>query len=278
LNERIRNAIIIAVIGLGLIAAAIFFLTRIVQESLAPVSAPPEPTPVKIRAVVVTRDLAIGTVLREGDVEAVDVPVEIAPRNTIETVDEALGKIVKTEMVAGEMLLAHNLADPTNINHDLAFVLPDNRVLMAFQPGDLLTSLGIPQRGDIVDILMTITRAAPPADEDEATLAGGADEELIEEQFTLPAFQLIEISAVVFDVIVQEVEEGQPTPTPRSTDYTIHAYLLALEPQNALLLKYLVDTGTDFDLVLRAPTSAQLFELVPVTDQYLIDRYQLEVP
>jgi len=277
LNERIRNAIIIAVIGLGLIAGAIFFLTRIVQQSLAPVTAPPPPTPVAIRAVVVTNDIAIGTVLREGDVAVIDVPVEIAPRNTLETVDEALGRIVKFQMVAGEMVLAHMLADPTNINHDLAFVLPDNRVLMAFQPGDLMTSLGIPQRGDIVDILMTITRAAPPASEDEEGLATD-DEELIEELFTLPAFQLVEIDAVVFDVITAQVEEGQPTPTPRSTDYTIHAYLLALEPQNALLLKHLVDTGVNFDLVLRSPTSTQLFELVPVTDQYLIDRYQLEVP
>jgi len=277
LNERIRNAIIIAVVGLGLIAAAVFFLTQVVQQSLAPVSAPPPPTPVAIRVVVVTHDIAIGTVLREGDVAVIDVPVEVAPRNTIETIDEALGRIVKFQMVAGEMVLAHMLADPTNINHDLAFILPDNRVLMAFQPGDLMTSLGIPQRGDIVDILMTITRAAPPAEDDETSLTA-EDEELIEEQFTLPAFQLIEINAVVFDVVVQQVEEGQPTPTPRSTDYTIHAYLLALEPQNALLLKHLVDTGVNFDLVLRAPTSTQLFELVPVTDQYLIDRYQLEVP
>ena len=277
MNERIRNAIIITVIGLGLVAAAIFFLTRIVQSSLAPQTAPPAPTPVAVRAVVVTHDIAIGTVLTEGDVQVIDVPVEIAPRNTIETIDEALGRIVKSEMVAGEMVLANNLADPTNINHDLAFVLPDNRVLMAFQPGDLMTQLGIPQRGDIVDILMTITRAAPPAEDDETSLTA-EDEELIEEQFTLPAFQLIEINAVVFDVVVQQVEEGQPTPTPRSTDYTIHAYLLALEPQNALLLKHLVDTGVNFDLVLRAPTSTQLFELVPVTDQYLIDRYQLEVP
>ena len=277
MNERIRNAIIIAIVGLGLIAAAVFFLTQVVQQSLAPVSAPPPPTPVAIRAVVVTHDIPIGTVLREGDVAVIDVPVEVAPRNTIETIDEALGRIVKFQMVAGEMVLAHMLADPTNINHDLAFILPDNRVLMAFQPGDLMTSLGIPQRGDIVDILMTITRAAPPADEDETSRAG-EDEELISEQFTLPAFQLIEISAVVFDVITQAVEEGQPTPMPRSTDYTIHAYLLAIEPQNALLLKYLVDTGTNFDLVLRAPTSTQLFQLVPVTDQYLIDQYQLEVP
>lgn len=277
MNERIRNAIIITVIGLGLIAAAIFFLTRIVQQSLAPRSAPPASTPIALRAVVVTHDITIGTVLTESDLTVVDVPVEVAPRDAIETIDEAIGRIVKFQMVSGEMVLAHMLADPTNINHDLAFVLPDNRVLMAFQPGDLMTSLGIPQRGDIVDILMTITRAAPPASEDETSLAG-QEENLIEEQFTLPAFQLIEINAVVFDVITQQTEEGQPTPVPRSTDYTIHAYLLALEPQDALLLKYLVDTGVNFDLVLRAPTSTQLFQLVPVTDQYLIDRYQLEAP
>ena len=43
-------------------------------------------------------------------------------------------------------------------------------------------------------------------------------------------------------------------------------------------LKHLKDTGATFDLVLRAPTSTQLFSLTPVTDEYLIERYQLGTP
>lgn len=276
MNERIRNALIIAVIGFGLIAVAIFFLTQLITRSLAPQEAPAAPTPVTIRAVVFTRDMPIGTVIREGDVTILDVPVELAPRNTFESTEQVLGRIVKFQVISGEMVLAHMLADPTNINHDLAFVLPDDRVLMAFQPGDLMTSLGIPQRGDIVDILMTITRSAPVAEEAEEEFAAQNRPEAVD-TFTLPAFQLIEIGAVVFDIVeAQQVEEGQPTPVPRSQDINILAYLLALPPQEALLLKHLQDTGVNFDLVLRSPTSTQLFDLVPITEDFLVDRYQLE--
>jgi len=35
--------------------------------------------------------------------------------------------------------------------------------------------------------------------------------------------------------------------------------------------------GANFDLVLRNPASTELFELTPVTVEYLLERYQLEV-
>jgi hypothetical protein len=54
--------------------------------------------------------------------------------------------------------------------------------------------------------------------------------------------------------------------------------MLAMNPQDALVLKYLIDTGGNFDIVLRNPNANQLFELEPVFDEYLLDRYQLDVP
>ncbi len=52
--------------------------------------------------------------------------------------------------------------------------------------------------------------------------------------------------------------------------------MLALAPQDALVLKHLKDTGAIFDLVLRAPTSTELFDTVPVTSEYLIERFQIQ--
>jgi hypothetical protein len=51
-----------------------------------------------------------------------------------------------------------------------------------------------------------------------------------------------------------------------------------MNPQDALVLKHLMDTGAQVDLVLRSPNATQIFDLDPVFDEYLIDRYQLEVP
>jgi pilus assembly protein CpaB len=57
----------------------------------------------------------------------------------------------------------------------------------------------------------------------------------------------------------------------------INSYLLALSPQDALVLKHLNDTGATFDFVIRAPTSTTQFDLTPVTAEYIVELYGLEI-
>ena len=66
--------------------------------------------------------------------------------------------------------------------------------------------------------------------------------------------------------------------SPPPSEVKVQAFLLVVNPQDALVLKHLLDMGGVFDFVLRAPTSDQLFNLQPVMSEYLIDRYQLEIP
>jgi hypothetical protein len=221
------------------------------------------------------------TVKAAGDLEIASVPVEVIPRNAVTIVEEAVGKFIKTDLVQGEMLLTHNLADPTNKVKDLSFILADDHVLFAFQPGDLLTSEDLVQRGDIVDIFATITQEIKP-EEDEIDPETGEPVEPETREFTLDTFQRVDITALIVDV-VQQVEgggdllpgqtaEGDPT---REVD--VRAYLLALNPQDALILKHLTDTGAIFDIVLRAPTSTIPFELTPVTEEFINEFYGLEI-
>ena len=76
---------------------------------------------VKIQVVTVTRDLFLGDKLTESDVQLVEVPVDLAPRGTVTQLADAVGKIIKTDLISGEMVLAHNLANPTDSNHDCKF-------------------------------------------------------------------------------------------------------------------------------------------------------------
>ena len=66
---------------------------------------------------------------------------------------------LKQILIQGEMLLRHNLADPTNVNHDLAFALNEEHVLMAISIDDVMTKQSILKRGDIVDIFITMTES-----------------------------------------------------------------------------------------------------------------------
>jgi Flp pilus assembly protein CpaB len=287
LNRRLRTGIIIAVVGVAMIAIGLFVLGRLVRDALAPL---PAPTPIPVtteKVLITTHDVAIGTMLGEDDVVQVDMPIELVPRDALKEPFEAVGKMVKSNLVANELVLGHHLADPTNVSHDLAFVIGDNQVLVAFPSGDLMSGLGVLQPGDNVDILVSINQVVEVIPAEGTT--GTQEEQTITKLFTFDAMQRVVLQAIIADVVTEEgtapvsatvVQNASgtpvPTPTPNPAMRNVRAYLLAVSPQDALVLKHLQDAGGSFDIVLRSPTSTELFELSPVISDYLNDRYQLE--
>ena len=281
------RVIIIAILGIGLALVGGIFIGGFFRRGLVTQPTPTPPPPLTETVVVVTHDLPLGAVLSEGDVKEMEVPLGIAPRGTMTAISEVLGRMVKTDLVSGQMLNSQHLANPTNVNRDLAFTLSDDQVLMAFPANDLMSSVDMLKRGDIVDILVSIEQEVEA--EPVNPLLVQETQEPQTELFTFDAIQRIQITAMVVDFVEQEQRGGgvqnplnpegtpEPTPTPSPQEVTSLAILLAMDPQDALVLKHLKDAGGVFDIVLRAPTSNQLFELEPVWDEYLIDRYKLEI-
>lgn len=290
MSQRVRSGIFIAIVGIVIVAGGIFVLNRLVKQSLAPL---PQPTPQpsqKEQVVVATHNIQLGNVLKSEDLRTIEMPVELIPQDAIRNIEIAVGRFSKVDLVSGEMVLNHHLADPTNISHDVGFVIDDAQVLMAFPASDLMSSLSIIERGDIVDIFVTMqqeVRVVPEGEEDLVVVDGEEEPKEIR-VLTFDAMQRVEITALVVDIITENQrsstlpletgDEQSPQPTPKPSDIRIKAYLLALLPQDALVLKYLKDAGAMFDMVLRAPTSDQMFDLTPVTSDYLIDRFELELP
>jgi pilus assembly protein CpaB len=292
LNRRITTGIIIALAGLIIAALGVYAIRQIVTQALAPPPLPTPRAPITEQVVAVSHDLAIGTLLDADDLRMVDMPVELIPRDAFRDEQEVIDKITKAAMVNGELVLRHHLADPTNISHDLAFIIDEDQVLMAFPPADLMSSLNVLQRGDRIDILVSIEKPVNLT-ELESEVQGGEVvllkedlEEVTSRLFTFDAMQAIEISAIVADIKYEE--QQQPTvqtedgvaivqPTPQPVEIRVRAYLLALSPQDALVLKHLKDLGGTFDIVLRSSAPPIYFELEPVIDEYIVEKYELEV-
>jgi pilus assembly protein CpaB len=273
LSNKIKYILII-ISGLILLAVGVFASFLLVEylQSNAATSADEEVVE-KTTVVVLSRDLSLGDAITPDDVTSISVPVEFVPENKVVTsVEEAVGKMIKTDLVQGEMLLKHNLADPTNNNHDLSFILSDDHVLMAFPATDMMSRERMVQRGDIVDIFATFSQ--------ELIEMGEEGEEItITKSYTLDSMQNVSVTAMILEVIT----EGQNTslmggdaenPKPETS---INAYLLALDPQDALILKFLKDNGAIFDIVLRAPTSKDQFSLTPVSEEFIAEYYGLEL-
>jgi hypothetical protein len=117
----------------------------------------------------------------------------------------------------------------------------------------------------------------------------GSGTEQDTELFTFNALQKVTIQAIVVDILASarnastttttRSSSGTPEPTPTlgPAEIQAQAILVALAPQDALVLKHLKDAGGITDIVLRAPTAKQDFDLDPVSPEYLKDRYGLVI-
>jgi pilus assembly protein CpaB len=232
--------------------------------------------------IITTHDLAIGTVINPEDIQTANMPEALVPRDALTSIDAAIGKIATVHLIQGEMVLQHHLADPSNISHDIGYTLADDQVLMAFPSTDLMSTLGVLQRGDTVDIFASLTVEISPTTIAPAPGATTGSEQVITRQFTFDAIQHVQISAIVADVLNESSSttptQGGVEPTPNPSSIKVKAYLLALNPQDALVLKNMRDEGAIFDIVLRSPTSNVLFDVSPVTVEYLLQRYELQIP
>jgi len=286
-----RRGFFIAFIGIAIALVGIFIVVRLIQRVTLPSPQPTAVPPITEAVLVTTRDIPIQTLLKKEDLTVIDVPVELASPNSLTDFETAVGKITKVPLVSGEILMRHHLADPTNIQGDVAFIIEDDQVLMAFPADDLMSQINILQPGDLVDILVSLEQPVLPG-QIGFTDATGEEEKPEDVLFTFNALQRVAISAIVVEITPTRQSssstatggrtaeaEGtpQPTPTPEPSSIEPQAVLLALSPQDALILKHIKDAGGIVDIVLRAPTSNQIFELNPVMPEYLRDRYDLVI-
>jgi pilus assembly protein CpaB len=274
LNSRLMTGIIIAVVGILLVVAGIFMAARLFDVNLG--APEPQPTPVietKVMVAIAASDIAAGAVLSEGDVVLSEVPIQYIPRDTIDTLDETVGRITKVDLYQGQMILLHNLADPTGQVFDIAYVISDTHVLMALPATDLMSREAIIKRGDIIDILVSYTETI-----ERVSDTGEEEEEGTSQLVTFDAKQKLDITAIVMDIVRRDEEQEAITGgIPTRDQIVVQAYLVALDPQDALVLKYLIDIGGILDYVIRAPTSTGQFDLTPVTSEFIKELYGLQL-
>jgi Flp pilus assembly protein CpaB len=302
--DRRTRGIIIAIVGLIILGIGIVSIRFLIVSNLASPSDVVVPTPSAEQEVVITtRDLDIGQVLNVDDLKKISIPIEAVPWGSISEVENVVGRITKIPLVSGEMILSHHLADPTNISGDIGYIIDDDQVLMAFPSSGLLSSLNILKRGDKVDLLVSMEQLVRVVEDPElvGSTVAVEEEEREETRFvTFNAMQAIELEAVIVNVTYEEEnqeaavplasvsseedegtegeeESSQQIQERRPSSINVRAYLLALHPQDALVLKHLLDLGAQFDMVLRAPDNDTIFDLVPVVPDYITDRFDLEI-
>jgi len=258
----------------GLVVAAIAgFVAYTTLENASAQRAEGEALLPTVTVVTAIRPVEIRSALAADDLRLTEVAVDAVPEGAVRTVEEAVGKITLVELYPGEAILAQRLLDPNLVTRDgrKALVLAEDQVLMAFPVDDLMSRMNVLKPGDHVDLLISMDIPREKIEElqtvasetgEKTTVVVEAGEE--EEQVTFDLMQNVTVASIIGG---ERREDGSITPP--------QALLLTVAPQDALVLKYALDAGAVFDLVLRAPGMEGPYDVAPVDLDYLIDLHEL---
>ena len=259
-----------------ILAVLAALLTLRFLSDAVPSSAPGSDDVVTAPVVVARNDVPMRTLLTDDVVVIRQVPPELMPVGAATMLEQVLGKINMSDLVMGEVVLTRRLADPAKKGVNILFTMSEDKIVIALPGDDLMSRAGLLRPGDKVDILYSL--------EMEAASGNGL--------VTFEALQNQEITAIVLPGSATEAVGGLggiggmvgSADVAESmggeggvNEVAGRVILLAVDPQDALVLKYLKDAGGILDFALRVPTNEQFMRTEPVTEDYLADRYRIEV-
>lgn len=210
-----------------------------------------------VSVIVATADIAAFVTVNTGMVTLMDMPATLAPREHVANIEDVVGKITLAPITLGEILVTPRLADPADPNTPVLYTMNRDEVLVAMPTAALAGQLGLLSVGQHVDIAYTSEFAYAGED-------GNVSNDKILTSFL--SLQNLEIKGLMSRSIAKEGIVPVPD-----------AILLAVAPQEALILKYLIDSGAPMDILLRSPGNNSLLAVSPVDEQYLIDYFQLDI-
>jgi len=238
------------------------------RTAISTVGVPEAEAPLTRAVVVATHLIPRRSVLSEADVEIKELPEDSIRSGAVVRTEDAVGRITLTEFNQGEIVLAQNLLEiteegaPEEAEVSLAEALNEDEVAVALRATDLMSRFGVLHAGDKVDLLFSVNVVGKTYQED------------------VPRGGLVALTAVQDLEILQIVSARPPAEEGAEEEQQPQERLIILiaDPQEAVILKYLKDSGGVIDFALRAPTSEQLFEVEPVTINYLATRYGIVPP
>ncbi len=223
--------------------------------------------------VVAATDLPFRRSITEDDLVVRKFPAESIPPGAALTVEQVVGKMSTVDLYAGEPVILQQLVNPSIVTAELALSIPDSKTVMAVPTGSELIGNRLVRPGDHIDLLGTF----------EMEMAGGGSSSSMLESVAL--LRDLEVHAIILPVklddriALEDIDNEGREPTEsgvfRTQNQLGQSVLLAVDIQDALVVRHVLDAAGTVDLVLRAPEDDSLVEAVPVDQNYLADRYRI---
>jgi pilus assembly protein CpaB len=233
---------------------------------------------VRQRVVVATSPIAADSVVRLDWVAYEE--LEDIPSGAVMTVDEVVGHRAVADIAANSVVRQQDIEQQQAAPE---WDIPPDMIAVALPADDILSQWGAVAPGDHVDVLFTVDviLETPMYPEETLRVEEGEVVQRLErdqsmDNVSVLTLQNLEVLRIIEEpqVAAEEAQGGdnQPAGVPR------RALVLAISPQDAVLLKYLRDTEGILDVALRSPEDGTLYNTEPVNINYLILRYGIILP
>jgi pilus assembly protein CpaB len=236
------------VCALGAGGLTYYFLQRQSAATQAAVSRAMQeaaPPPVETVAVpVAARKLERGETLTPELFRLKDFPVDLAPSSAITDTELLDGQILAATIAEGDIFRPEALYGGTGA--PLSADIEPGRTVIAFPAQDLLGGTGLLVEGDRVDLLITSNITEQATGNSLGALTG----------YTVQNVRIMRILS--------------PAPTADTPNPAPNAFILELDPSDALMVKAVRDAEGKLDLALRSPADQQPFEQPAVNEQDIL--------
>jgi Flp pilus assembly protein CpaB len=200
------------------------------------------------------------------------------PSGAAVEVQDVVGGTVLRDIAQGEVILMQDIRIITG-TRDLPFLLGDDKIAVALQANDILSKWGAVMPGGHVDVLFTLdVILEKPMYLEDVTTAEEAALYAIERDQSLDNVSILTLQNLEVLQIIQEPQPEEAQTEEQAAVLPLQALILKVDPQDAVVLKYLRDSIGKVDLALRSPDNDVLFNVQPVNVNYLMLRYGVVLP
>lgn len=223
--------------------------------------------------VVAAADIPFRRSIGETELVIVNLPADSVPEGAAKEINQVVGKMSTVDLHAKEPILLDQLVTPDIVTQQVALSVPKGKIVMAVPTDSKLIANRLMRPGDHIDMMATFN-VEVVRNQGKGPMAE-----------SISMLQNLEVHAIILPVKVdktaqkestsnQPAQEGGVFQTPDERGQSV---LLALEPQDALTIRHILDVGGKLDLALRAPGDDGTKDSVAVDQFYLAKRYQINL-
>lgn len=215
--------------------------------------------------VVAQIDIPFRRSISESELVIREMLIESVPEGAATTLEQVVGKMSSVNVFASEPVLVQQLVTPDIVTQQVALSIPEGKIVTVVPTDSKLISNRLLRPGDHIDLFATF------------------DIEVVREQGSGPMaesvsmLQNLEVHAIILPTTIIGDGSDDNGGVFQTTDEEGQSLLLAVEPQDALAIRHILDVDGMIDVGLRAPDDDSLVETIVVDQFYLAERYQIDI-